>query len=320
MAEPPVILLTNAIHPDGLALLTPFARVVLAPDTGFDTLRRLAADADGIIVRALLPDDICAHAPRLRALVRHGVGIDFVPVAAATAHGVPVTSLPGANANAVAEYAVAALLHLRRGLAGNDALLRREGWNAARPAGSRLAEIGGGTLGIVGLGAIGRRLADIARLGFGMRVLGATRRASSVPDGVEPADLDTLFARSDAVVLACPLTPETRNLVDRARLARMRPGAVLVNVARGGVVDTAALAEALAAGTLAGAALDVFDTEPLPPDSPLFALPNLLLTPHIAGLSANSTRALGIRAAEDMRAILHGERPHHLVNPEVWPA
>ncbi len=320
MAEPPVILLTNAIHPDGVALLASFATVVVAPDTGPDTLRRLAADADGLIVRALLPDDILDHAPRLRALVRHGVGMDFVPVAAATARGVPVTSMPGANARAAAEYAMSALLHLRRGLGANDTLLRREGWHVARAAGSRLGEIGGSTLGIVGLGAIGRRVAETARLGFGMTVLGTTRSPRALPEGVEPVPLDALFERSDAVVLACPLTSETRGLVDRARLARMKPHAVLVNVSRGGVVDTGALADALSAGTLGGAALDVFDDEPLPADSPLFAVPTLLLTPHIAGLTAESSRALGLGAAEDMRRILRGERPSNLVNPEVWPA
>ena len=318
MADRPLILLTNAIHPDAAALLAGWATTVVAPDTSPDTLRRLVADADGIIVRALLPDDILDHAPRLKGIVRHGVGVDFVPVSAATARRVPVTNLPGCNTQAVAEYAIAALLHLRRGLAGVDALMRTEGWPVARAVGSAREEIGGSTLGIVGMGAIGRHVAGIARAGFGIAVLGTTRRPGSLPEGIEEVGLEALFGRSDAVVVACALTPETQGLVSRERIALMPAGAVLVNVARGRVVDTQALAKALQAGALGGAALDVHDPEPLPADSALFGCPNLLLTPHVAGLTATSFRAMGLAAVEEMGRIVRGERPKHAVNPEIW--
>ena len=311
----PLVVLTNPIHAEAMALLAPHARVVSAGDTAPETLRALAAEAAGLIVRAQLPDDILDHAPRLRGIVRHGVGLDFVPLAAATARGIPVANLPGSNTGAVAEYVFAALFHLRRRLGPLDRTLREAGWLSAKSQASDLGEIGGTTIGILGLGGIGRRVAAIARHGFGMRVLGHSRSARD-PDGlIEAVDRETLFARSDAVVVACPLTPETRGLVDADLIGRMRPDAVLINVARGPIVRDDALAAALRAGTLGGAALDVFGVQPLPPDHPYFGCPNLLLTPHVAGTSANSLRVMGLGAAEEMIRILRGEPPRNLVNP-----
>ncbi|TXM88321.1 hydroxyacid dehydrogenase [Methylobacterium sp. WL30] len=311
----PLVLLTNPIHPDAVAMLAPYARVVVAPDTAASSLRALAPDAAGMIVRAQLPDDILDHAPKLRGIVRHGVGLDFVPLAAATARGIPVANLPGSNTGAVAEYVLSALLALRRRLADVDAGLRRDGWLAAKTRANDLAEIGGTTLGILGMGEIGRRVAGIARHGFGLRVLGASRTASDHGGLVEPVDVATLFSGSDAVVIACPLTDATRGLVDAALIGQMRPGAVLINVARGPIVVTDAVVAALNAGRLGGAALDVFEHQPLAPDHPLHACPNLLLTPHVAGTTATSLRAMGLGAVEEMLRILSGERPRNLVNP-----
>lgn len=296
-------------------MLVPHARVVAAPDTSAATLRALAADAAGLIVRAQLPGDILDHAPVLRGIVRHGVGLDFVPLEAATARGIPVANLPGSNTQAVAEHAFAALFTLRRGLGRVDATHRRDGWLAAKTLADGSIELGGTTLGILGMGGIGRRVAGIARHGFGMRVLGASRTASDHGGLVEPVDLATLFSQSDAVVIACPLTDATRGLVDAALIARMRPTAVLINVARGPIVVTDAVVAALDAGRLGGAALDVFDEQPLPAGHPLHACPNLLLTPHVAGTTATSLRAMGLGAAEAMLRILAGERPRNLVNP-----
>ncbi|MCJ2112619.1 hydroxyacid dehydrogenase [Methylobacterium sp. E-025] len=315
MTPLPLVLLTNPIHPDAVAMLAPHAGVVVAPDTAASSLRALAPDAAGMIVRAQLPDDILDHAPKLRGIVRHGVGLDFVPLAAATARGIPVANLPGSNTGAVAEYVLSALLALRRRLADVDAGLRRDGWLAAKTRANDLAEIGGTTLGILGMGEIGRRVAGIARHGFGLRVLGASRTASDHGGLVEPVDVATLFSGSDAVVIACPLTDATRGLVDAALIGRMRPGAVLINVARGPIVVTDAVVAALNAGRLGGAALDVFEHQPLAPDHPLHACPNLLLTPHVAGTTATSLRAMGLGAVEEMLRILSGERPRNLVNP-----
>jgi D-3-phosphoglycerate dehydrogenase len=272
-------------------------------------------DANGIIVRAKLPDDIVDHAPRLKGMVRHGVGLDFIPVDAATARGVAVANLPGSNTSAVAEYAMSALLHQRRPIHLMNALMRDKGWGASRATAESFIELNGSTLGILGVGTIGRRVAQIARQGFGMKVIGTSRRKGSLPADVEEVSLDQLFARSDALVICCALTNETRGLVNAARIDQMKPDAVLVNVSRGAVVESAPLITALKAGKLGGAALDVFDIQPLPADNALFDCPNLLLTPHSAAITASSSRSMAIGAAEEMLRILRGEQPLNLVNP-----
>lgn len=315
--EQPTVLLTNGIHADAEAILAPHARLILAPDTSEAMLRKFAAQADGIIVRAKLPDDIFDHAPRLKGIVRHGVGLDFIPVAAATVRRVPVANLPGSNTRAVAEYVFAALLHLRRRLGAMNDRLRARGWGPARELANGVGELGGTTLGILGLGTIGRRVAEMGRHGFGMRVLGHSRSGSNLDGLIEPVDLDTLFARSDAVAIACPLTDQTRGIVSKRLIGQMPPHAVLVNVARGPVIETAALIEALNAGALGGAALDVFDVQPLDAHDLLFQCPNTLLTPHVAGITSTSSRAMSMGAAEEMLRILRGERPLNLVNPSI---
>ena len=320
MAERPKILLTSPVHPDAQALLDRHAETVVAPDTSGATLNALAGDVDGILVRNKLPDDICDHAPRLRGIVRHGVGLDFIPVAAATARGIPVANLPGVNARTVAEYGIATVQHLRRPIVHADRDLKSDGWEAARAVASDYAEMGEATIGIVGVGSIGRALAQIAGQGFGMTVLGASRRSGRMPDGVEETPLDDLFRRADAVVLCCPLTEETRGLVDARRLALMKRTSVLVNVSRGAVVVTDDLIAALKDGVIAGAATDVYDTHPLAPDHPLMTCPNVLLTPHLAGITATSAHVTGVRAAEDLLRILRGENPENLANPEYRDA
>ena len=248
-------------------------------------------------------------------MVRHGVGLDFIPVAAATARGIAVANLPGSNTNAVAEYVMSALMHLRRPLYRLDSNLRSEGWNAARPAADSFTELATTTLGILGVGTIGRRIANIARDGLGMSVLGTSRRKGSLPAGIDEVSLEGLFARSDAIAVCCALTDETRGMVSRRLIARMRPHAVLVNVSRGAVIETPALVEALKAQKIGGAALDVFDVQPLPADDALFECPNLLLTPHTAGITATSGRSMAVGSAEEMLRILRGEQPLNLVNP-----
>jgi D-3-phosphoglycerate dehydrogenase len=315
MSDKPVVLITNPLHPDGDAILAPLVRMVVAPDTRPETLRALAADADGIIVRAKLPDDIVDHAPRLKGMVRHGVGLDFIPVAAATARGVAVANLPGSNTTAVVEYVMSALLHLRRPLYRLDSLLRSDGWGKARAIAEEFSELRNSTLGVLGVGTIGSRIAEVARSGFGMKVIGTSRRTGRLPAGIEEVSLPELFARSDALAVSCALNDETRGLVSAALIARMPRHAILINVSRGPVVETAALVEALKAGKLGGAALDVFDVQPLPPDSPLFDCPNLMLTPHAAAITASSSRAMSVGAAQEMLRILRGEAPLNLVNP-----
>ena len=317
MNNRPRVALTNTIHPLFQQQLAEQCDIVVAADTTPDTLRRLVAEADGLVVRAQLPPDIFEQAPKLRAVVRHGVGLDMIPVEAATAKRIPVANMPGCNTQAVAEFCLAAMLQLRRGLATMDRSLRERGWGSARPFADSGLELGGTTLGIVGVGAIGSRLAAIGQ-GLGMQVLGLTRRPETLPAGVQAADKEQLFSRSDVVVLACPLTEQTRGLVDAATLARMKADAILINVSRGPVVDTQALIEALRADKLGGAALDVHDKVPLTGREPVFDAPRLLLTPHIAGITAPSLRGTSERAAATLLALLRGERPENVVNPEVF--
>lgn len=313
----PKVLLTDQIHPALRPLLAEHCEVIVAPNANATTLARLIADADGLIVRNKLAADLFDAAPRLRAVVRHGVGLDLIPVDAATARGIPVANLPGSNTIAVAEYAIAALLQLRRGLATIDGRLRSEGWAAARPLADLGTELRGSVLGIVGVGAVGSRVATVAQA-LGMQVLGLTRRPDTLPAGVAAADKATLFARADAVLLACPLNESTRGLVDAATLMTMKPTALLINVARGAVVETPALLAALRAGLLGGAALDVHDRQPLQPGDAVFDAPNLLLTPHVAGITATSLLGMSRGAVDTMLAMLRGERPSNIVNPEVF--
>jgi D-3-phosphoglycerate dehydrogenase len=194
------------------------------------------------------------------------------------------------------------------------------GWDAARARAGAATELRGKTLGIVGVGAIGTRLAEIAHYGFRMRVLGHRRNLAGLPAHIPPADLPTLFAASDYVALACPLTEATRGLASAALLGRMRPSAWLLNVSRGAVVDEAALVAALRERRIGGAALDVYAVQPLAADHPLRSLPNVLLTPHAAGLTRESMEQMSTVAAEEVVRVLRGERPQNFINPEVWPA
>lgn len=317
MAKPEV-LLTDAIHPEVLPQLQAHCTVVQAPDATPATLARLITTADGLIVRNKLPPDLFDHAPRLRAVVRHGVGLDLIPVEAATARGIPVANLPGSNTTAVVEYCIAAMLQLRRNLLGIDLQMRNAGWAAARPMADGATELRGSVCGIVGVGAIGAQVAVVAGA-LGMRVVGLTRRPETLPAGITAASKAELFEQADVVVLSCPLNDSTRGLVDAATLATMKPGAVLINVSRGPVVDTPALINALRAGKLGGAALDVHDRQPLATSEPVFEAPNLLLTPHIAGITDNSLRAMSQGSLDTLLALLRGERPTNIVNPEALP-
>lgn len=319
----PHILLTDPLHPDASERLAAWARVSTLPaglsvEQSHSALRDAAGAVHGIVVRRLLPADLFERPLALRAVVRHGVGLDFIPMASATAHRIPVGNTPGVNANAVAEYVFAALLAHSRQLASFDAQVRAGNWQARADAGKRTFELRGRALGIVGFGAIGRRIAAIAQGGFDMQVATCTATPSAVPSGITTLSLDALFAASDFVVVACPLTEATRGMVDTRVLAHARPGAVLVNVGRGPVVVERDLAGALQAGRLAGAVLDVFETQPLPESSLLRRHPGVLMTPHLAGMTAEAERAMGLLAVDTLQALLRGERPANVVNPQVF--
>lgn len=274
-------------------------------------LLQAVAGADALIVRnrTKVNEEVLAAGTQLKAVGRLGVGLDNIDVPACEKRGIKVLPATGANARAVAEYVVAAALMLLRGAYHASAEVAGGSW--PRNALSNGREVNERTLGVVGFGGIGRLAARLAQ-GLDMRV--AAYDPMLGPDdavwketGVQPLSLEALLARADVVTLHIPLTNATRNLFDAGRIAGMKDGAVLINTARGGVVDEAALAQALRSGKLAGAAIDVFDAEPLPAGSPLAGIPNLLLTPHIAGLSEEAnTRVSDMVAQRVAQALKQG--------------
>jgi (S)-sulfolactate dehydrogenase len=250
------------------------------------------ADVEAVIVRNRTQVDqaLLAGAPRLRVVGRLGVGLDNIDVAGCKARGIQVIPATGANALAVAEYVIGTVMLLLRGQYLASPAVAAGEW--PRGALGEGRETAGKTLGIVGFGGIGRLAARLAQA-LGMQVIAADALIPADSPvwrdtGVAPRELDELLAEADAVSLHVPLTPETRRLIDASRIGRMKPRAVLVNSARGGIVDEAALVAALRSGRLAGAALDVFEQEPLPAGSPLAGVPNLVMTPHVAGVTRES--------------------------------
>lgn len=313
----PVVVLTNPVHPAAHALMEQHAEVRVAPATDPGTLARSTAQADVIVVRAPLPPGALAGAPRLRGAVRHGAGTDMIPIEEASRLGIAVANVPGVNAVSVAEYVVGQMIGLTHRLRQVDAVLRTQGWQQARALADGSSELRARTVGIVGLGAIGTEVARMCHEGLRMTVLATRRGSAPMPPFVAKAALDDLFAAADIVVLACPLDDSTRGLVDRSLLQRIKPGAFLVNVSRGPVVDEAALIDALRDGRLAGAALDVFQEQPLPAASPLLSMPNVILSAHLAGITQDSMRRMGEGAAAQVLQLLRGELPTHFVNTEA---
>jgi D-3-phosphoglycerate dehydrogenase len=312
------VLLTNPIDAEGIAIIEAVADVVVAPDTRHETLLKLVANADALLVRAYLPQNIFDTARRLRGVVRYGVGLDMIPVEAATAKAIPVANVPGVNAGAVAEYCLSGMLLMTRRMHRMNHDLRTGDWPTSRMLSDEAVELSGRTVGIVGVGNIGRRVAEICHGAFHMRVLGHLRRLDALPSIVAGVDIDTLCRDSDFIILSCPLTPQTQNLISAARIASMKRCAAVINVARGQVIDEAALVNALSDQRIGGAVLDVYQEQPLPRDHPLLTLDNVVLTPHVAGLTRDSMRRMSIGSAQEVVRLLNGERPLNFVNPQIW--
>lgn len=314
----PKVLLTNPIGREGVDILQTLADVVVAPDVKPQTLLECARDADAILVRANLPPNIFDVTERIRGVVRYAVGLDMIPVQAATAKAIPVANMPGVNAESVAEYAVSALLLMSRRMHLINHTLRTKDWNTARAIGEQSIELMGRTIGIVGVGNIGGRLAEICHAGFRMKVLGHQRRLDVLPAYVKGVDIDTLCRESDFISLCCPLTDATRNLISKERIALMKPGAGIVNVSRGPVWDELAMAQALREGRLRGAVCDVYQEQPLRRDHPFLQLDNMVLTAHMGGLTRESMQRLSIGSAQEVLRLLRDEKPVNFVNAEVW--
>ncbi|MBM3343241.1 MAG: hydroxyacid dehydrogenase [Betaproteobacteria bacterium] len=314
----PKVLLTNPIGREGIELLQSVADVVIAPDVKPQTLLDGARDADAILVRANLPPNIFEMATRLRGVVRYAVGLDMIPVETATANAIPVANMPGVNAESVAEYVISALLLLTRRMHLINHTLRTKDWNSARALGEKSTELMGRTLGVIGLGNIGSRVAEICHAGFRMKLLGHQRRLNAVPTFVKGVDIDTLCRESDFIAMCCPLTDATRNLLNKDRIALMKSTAGIVNVSRGPVWDEMAIAAALREERLGGAVCDVYAEQPLRRDHPFLALDNMVLTAHMGGLTQESMRRLSIGSAQEVLRLLRNEKPVNFVNPQVW--
>lgn len=313
-----------AFEPEVLTVFDNLATVGATPPAESEEWYAEAATCAGLIVSGnhnITGDVMDRVGPRLRVVARPGIGVDRIDLAAATERGILVVNTPDGPTESTAEHAIALLLSLAKRVTLGDRDLRRgQGWTdyGVIPIG---LEVFGTTLGLVGLGRIGGRVAEIARV-LGMRVLAfdpyaAPARAEAL--GVTlVSTLEEVLANADIVSLHCPAIPSTYQLINARTLALMRRGSYLINVARGAVIDEAALVDALRSGQLAGAGLDVFDPEPAAADNPLFTLPNTICTPHIASYTAASVLRMREMVCAQVAMALRGERPTELVNPEVW--
>lgn len=287
-----------------------------------DELVKLLPEAEGLFVLLTIRIDetILEKAPRLKVISNMAVGVDNIDLEACTHRGLPVGNTPGVLTQGTADLAMALLLATARRLveASRDA---REGrWKTWSPTGWLGKDLVGATLGILGMGQIGQAVAERAR-GFGMRLIFSDpnpRQEVVEKLGAEPVPLERLLRESDFLTVHVPLTAATRRLIDAKALKQMKPDAILINTSRGPVVDTKALVTALQEGWIAGAGLDVTDPEPLPPDHPLFKLPNCLIVPHIGSATRNTRKHMALRACENLLAGLQGRRLPFCANPEVY--
>lgn len=307
------VILTEPMHEAGMSLLrgqTDIRLIVALP--GSTAFEAALPEAVGIGVRtARLPAEVLARAPRLRVVAKHGVGFDNVDIGHLRARGIPMAIAAHANAQSVAEHTLMLMLAAAKHLRSYDAAVREGPWS--HRLSGRAVDLGGRAVLVVGHGRVGRRVAALCAA-FGMQVLvhDILPQPQSPAYEVAPV-LDEALPRADVVTLHTPLGPATAGLFDAARIARMRPGAVLVNCARGGIVAEDALASALRDGRLAAAGLDVFAEEPPDPDSPLLHLPNVIATPHSAATTAEGAERMAVSVAENILGALDGRLPPDVV-------
>lgn len=317
MAADPLIYVVDPIHPVGMErLANAFATISPVRDHDDPRMRHVTH----IVVRtSALTETFLATLPNLKAIVKHGAGVDNIPIPFATSRGVMVANTPGGNnSTAVAEGAVSMMLGLLRQLKEMDAVVRQDRWGERWT--TRLGDLTGSRVGLIGFGRIARCTAKICGAGFDAEV--AAYDPVVPPDGlaqtgVRPMGLDELLAWADVVSIHVPLMDGTRNMIGASQFALMKRTAIIVNCSRGGIIHEPALVDALASGAIAGAGIDVFETEPPPADHPLFALPNSLLTPHVAGVTEVGMKGMAMACADAIEAIIAGQRPANLLNPEV---
>jgi D-3-phosphoglycerate dehydrogenase len=301
------VVVTDHVSESGLAPLLEDGRfqVTRVDDSATDAFQAALAEADGLVVRSAtrVTRELLAKGPRLKVVGRAGVGVDNIDLPAATERGIAVLNSPAGNTVAAAELTMALILSVVRRVAEADRSMRAGKWERSRLRGLQLKDR---TLGLVGAGRIGSEVAGRCRA-FGMKILAydpylTAERANDI--GLALTGLDEVLTRGDIISLHVPLTDETFHLIDEGALSRMKPGAFVVNVSRGGVIDEEALGRALIGGRLAGAALDVFEFEPLPPNSPLLNLPNVVLTPHLGASTVEAQELVAREIAESVRDAL----------------
>jgi D-3-phosphoglycerate dehydrogenase len=315
------VLYIQPVHESGMNKLAQKYEVIVAPDPSRETIERLIADADAVVTRMTpIDQELMAKGVKLKAIARHGIGVDNVDVAYAAKRDIAVLTTGDANSLSVAEHVIFAVGALFRKIHWLDGEMRAGNWSSRDRSGA--GEITGKSIGIVGMGNIGSHIARIAAQGFNMQVMYydpfASKEAVAKAEnqGCERFDeLDELVRRVDVLTVHVPLTPHTKNLIDERRLCLMKPSAFLVNFARGGIVNEAALYQALSEGNLAGAALDVFEQEPPDCTSPLFQLDNVLLSPHCAYFTEDSRVRMSLILAEGIDDVFAGNRPKYKVNP-----
>lgn len=308
------ILVTHGIPAEGFSLLSGEKIVIPKPLMQFsmDELAALIPTADAVVACGALPGEIIRRGRKLRIIANYGAGYDGVDVRAAAERGIPVTNLPDTVTDSTAELAIGLMLAVSRRIGENSLRAREEApenlFGMGRSMGRSLR---GQTLGLLGCGRIGKRTAEIAAA-LGMRCIGYSRHGVNYPQ-VESVNLPELLAQSDVLSLHCPLTQETHRLLDRSALARMKQGSILINTARGAIVDCDALADALESGHLRGAGLDVYPDEPhIPPR--LIALPQVVLTPHIGTNTQETRQRMAEECARQIADALAGKRPAYVVN------
>ncbi len=314
------VFVTRAIAEAALERLRAHHQVEVWPEAGPpspEALRKAVADCDGLLtlLTERVDEALLAGAPKLRVVSNMAVGVDNVDVAACSSRRIPVGHTPGVLTDATADLTFALLLAAARRLLEGDAYVRAGNWRTWEPGLLLGRELRGATLGIAGFGAIGRAVAGRAR-GFGLELLYCSRREVAF-EGAQRVDKQTLLQRSDFLSLHLPLNPETRHWLGARDFGQMKPGSVLINAARGPIVDQAALLAALHQGRPAFAALDVTDPEPPAPGEPLLRSERVLLLPHLGSATEETRTRMALLAAENLDAVLLGRRPPHVVNPEV---
>jgi len=302
--------LTNIhLSPTILELLAPRCNVTVWRETDTDPARLAATEGMFVYGHPKIDGAVMDRMPKLRVISNFGVGVDHINLHDAVARGIAVGNTPRLVDGATADMTFALLMALARNVVGGDRYARSPAFTVYDPSLLHGSEVHGATIGIVGMGNIGQQVARRAS-GFDMRILYTNRRPNPAAEtalGATYASLPDLLAQSDYVTLNLPLTPETRHIIGREQLRRMKPTAFLINVARGGVVDHDALVEALRAGRIAGAALDVTEPEPLPRDHPLLTMDNVVLAPHLGSATVQTRYHMAKRAVDNLLAGLAGE-------------